>query len=77
MNNAPVKINNEIRTASQIASHLARSIAEIVIRWINLRKSNQDSPFPSTAKEIVDEYKLASDDLIKGMSEEWNDESFH
>jgi len=28
---------------------------------------DQDTPFPSAAKEIVDEYKRASDGLIKGL----------
>jgi uncharacterized damage-inducible protein DinB len=34
---------------------------------------DQDSAFPSTAKEIVSEYKSASDGLIKEIQEKWND----
>ena len=70
------KFNNEIRTAGRLAWHIAGAISEIGHRMgLTFEKIDQDSPFPSTAKEIVDEYKRASDGLIKEIIEKWTDET--
>jgi uncharacterized damage-inducible protein DinB len=71
-----VKFNNEIRTPGRLAWHIAGAISELGHRMgLTFGKIDQDSPFPSTAKEIVDEYKRASDGLIKEISEKWNDDT--
>lgn len=71
-----LKFNNEIRTAGRLAWHIAGAISELGHRMgLTFRKVDQDSPFPSTAKEIVDEYKYASDGLIKEIKEKWNDDT--
>jgi len=71
-----VKFNKEIRTAGRLAWHIVGAIAELGHRMgLTFEKVDQNSPIPSTAKEIVDEYKRASDGLIKEINEKWNDET--
>ncbi|MCW8803922.1 MAG: DinB family protein [Ignavibacteriaceae bacterium] len=71
-----VKFNNEIRTAGRLAWHIVGAISELGHRMeLTFKKIDQDSPFPPSAKEIVNEYKLASDGLIKEITEKWNDET--
>jgi len=71
-----VKFNNEIRTPGRLAWHIAGAISELGHRMgLTFDEIDQDSPFPSAAKEIVDEYKRASDGLIKGIKEKWSDET--
>ena len=69
-----VKFNKEIRTAGRLAWHIAGAISELGHRMgLAFVEIDQDAPFPSTAKEIVDLYKRASDGLIKEIREKWND----
>jgi len=71
-----VKFNNEIRTPGRLAWHIAGAISELGHRMgLAFVEIDQDSPFPSTVKEIVDEYKRASDGLIKEIIEKWTDET--
>lgn len=71
-----VKFNNEIRTAGRLAWHIVGAVAELRHRMgLGIKEIDQDSPFPSAAKEIVDEYKRASDGLIKEIKEKWNDDT--
>ncbi len=71
-----VKFNNEIRTAGRLAWHIVGAVAELGHRMgLDFEEIDQDASFPSTAKEIVDEYKCASDGLIKEISEKWNDDT--
>jgi uncharacterized damage-inducible protein DinB len=71
-----VKFNNEIRTSGRLAWHIVVAISELGHRMgLDFEEINQDAPFPSTAKEIVDEYKRASDGLIKEIEEKWNDDT--
>ena len=71
-----VKFNNEIRTPGRLAWHIAGAISELGHRMgLAFVEIDQDLPFPSTAKEIVDEYKRASDGLIKEINEKWNDDT--
>jgi len=65
-----------IRTPGRLAWHIVGAIAELGHRMgLTFEEIDQDSPFPSTAKEIVDEYKRASDGLIKEIKEKWNDDT--
>ena len=51
-----------IRTPGRLAWHIAGAISELGHRMgLAFEEIDQDSPFPLTAKEIVNEYKLASD----------------
>ena len=70
-----VKFNNEIRTAGRLAWHIVGAVAELGHRMgLAFVEIDQDTPFPPTAKEIVDEYKRASDGLIKEIQEKWDDD---
>ena len=71
-----IKFNNEIRTAGRLAWHIVGAVAELGHRMgLNFEEIDQDAPFPPTAKEIDDDYKRASDGLIKEISEKWDDDT--
>jgi uncharacterized damage-inducible protein DinB len=71
-----VKFNNEIRTAGKLAWHIVTSVGEMAHRTgLTFETVDENVPIPFTAKEIVDEYKRASDELIKEINEKWNDET--
>jgi uncharacterized damage-inducible protein DinB len=71
-----VKFNNDIRTAGKLAWHIVGAIAELGHRMgLTFEEIDQDSPFPPTAKEIVDEYKRASEGMVKEIQENWTDET--
>jgi uncharacterized damage-inducible protein DinB len=69
-----VKFNNEIRTAGRLAWHIVTAIGEMAHRMgLTFETVDENAPIPKTAKEIVKEYKRASDGLIKEINEKWND----
>ena len=71
-----LKFNNEIRTAGKLAWHIVTSVGEMAHRTgLTFETVDEKAPIPSTAKEIVDEYKRASAGMMKEMSEKWNDET--
>ena len=71
-----VKFNNEIRTPGRLAWHIVGAISDLGHRMgLTFEKVDQDAPFPSTAKEIADEYKRTSNGLIKEIKEKWNDDT--
>ncbi len=71
-----IKFNNEIRTAGRLAWHIVTSIGEMAHRTgLKFETVDENAPIPSTAKEIVDEYKRTSDNMIKEMSAKWNDQT--
>jgi uncharacterized damage-inducible protein DinB len=71
-----VKFNREIRTPGRLAWHIVTSVGEMAHRTgLTFETVNDDAPIPSTVKEIVDEYKRTSDNVIKEIEDQWNDES--
>lgn len=69
-------IGKDIRTAGRLAWHIAGAISELGQRMgLTFDKIDQDSPFPASAKEIVDAYKRTSDGLIEEIKEKWNDDT--
>ena len=69
-----VKFNKDIRTAGRLAWHIVGAISDLGYRMgLTFEKVDQNLSFPSTAKEIVDEYKRASDGLVKEIKEKWDD----
>jgi uncharacterized damage-inducible protein DinB len=71
-----VKFNKEIRTPGRLAWHIVQTVGEMAHRTgLTFETVNDDSPIPSTVKEIVDEYKRSSDNAIKEIEEKWNDET--
>jgi len=70
------KFNKEIRTPGRLAWHIVTSVGEMVKRTgLAFKTVDDNSPIPSTAKEILDEYKRTSDYMIKEISEKWSDET--
>jgi len=71
-----VKFNNDIRTTGRLAWHIVTSIGEMAHRTgLIFETVDENAPIPSTAKEIVDEYKRASNGMIKEISEKWSDQT--
>lgn len=69
-------VGENIRTAGRLAWHITGAIAELGTRMgLTLDNIDQDSQFPSKAKEIVDSYKSVSDSLITEIKAKWNDET--
>jgi uncharacterized damage-inducible protein DinB len=69
-------VGDNIRTAGRLAWHITGAISELGQRMgLTLNKIDQDSAFPTNAKEIVDEYKQTSDGLIKEIKAKWNDDT--
>jgi uncharacterized damage-inducible protein DinB len=70
------KFGENIRTPGKLAWHIVGAISDLGHRMgLTFEKVDQNSPFPSTTKEIVDEYKSASDGLTKEIKEKWNDDT--
>jgi len=70
------KFNKEIRTPGRLAWHIVTSVGEMAHRTgLTFKTVEDNSPIPSTAKEILDEYKRTSDYMIKEIFEKWSDET--
>jgi len=71
-----VKFNNEIRTLGRLAWHIVTTVGEMAHRTgLTFETVDENAPVPSTAKEIVDEYKRDSGNLMKEIKEKWKDET--
>ena len=69
------KVNENVRTAGRLAWHITTSIGEMAHRTgLTFKTVAADSTVPATAKEIVDAYKQASENMAAEMKEKWNDE---
>lgn len=70
------KLNENIRTAGRLAWHITTSISEMAHRTgLNFQAASETSPIPITVKEITDAYKEASENLLKAIKSNWNDDS--
>ncbi len=70
------KVNENVRTAGRLAWHITTSIGEMAHRTgLTFKTAEDKSPIPTTAKEIVEAYKEASENLIAEIKDKWNDES--
>jgi uncharacterized damage-inducible protein DinB len=67
---------SNLRTAGRLAWHITTSIGEIMHRTgLSFQTVNTDAPIPNTAKELIEEYKRASENLINQIKDKWNDDS--
>lgn len=72
------KVNENVRTAGRIAWHITTSIAEMAHRTgLTFKTVDENSLLPETAKEIVDAYKEASENLLSEIKANWNDETLN
>ncbi|MDZ7625372.1 MAG: DinB family protein [Ignavibacteriaceae bacterium] len=51
-----------------------------LVKWLieldyHLKPLDENAPIPSTAKEIVDEYKRASENMLKEINNKWRDDT--
>jgi len=70
------KFNENIRTAGRLAWHITVTIPEMVQRTgLGFEAVDHESPVPATANEICDEYKKASENMIKTIKKSWTDAS--
>jgi uncharacterized damage-inducible protein DinB len=71
-----VKFNNEIRTPGRLAWHIVTSLVELAHRTgLAFESVDENASVPSTVKEIINEYKYASDGMVKEINEKWNDDT--
>lgn len=72
------KVNENVRTAGRIAWHITTSISEMAHRTgLTFKTVDENSLLPETAKEIVDAYKEASENLLSEIKANWNDETLN
>ena len=69
------KVNENVRTAGRLAWHITTSIGEMAHRTgLSFKTVDENSSVPATAKEIVEAYKQASENMAAEIKEKWNDE---
>jgi len=70
------KFNENVRSAGRLAWHIAITIPEMVHKTgLSFDAVDDNAPVPTTVKEICDEYKKASDNMINAISKNWTDAS--
>lgn len=68
------KVDENVRTAGRLAWHITTSIGEMAHRTgLSFKTVESNSPVPATAKEIVDAYKEASENLLNAIKLNWDD----
>ncbi len=69
-------VSENVRTAGRLAWHITTSIGEMAKRTgLKFKCAETDSPVPSSAKEIAEAYKEASDNMLNAIKSNWNDDS--
>lgn len=70
------KFHNEIRTPGRLAWHIVTSVGEMAQRTgLTFETVDENAPIPKTVNEIVDEYKRASEPMVKEVLTKWTDET--
>lgn len=63
------------RTLGRIAWHLVTTIPEMMARTgLILESINEDAPLPSTAEEIIYNYREVSNSLVTVVRSQWSDQ---
>lgn len=71
-------VNENVRTAGRLAWHITTAIGEMGHRTgLTFKTVEADSAIPATAKEIVEAYKEASENMIAEIKEKWNDDTLN
>jgi uncharacterized damage-inducible protein DinB len=72
------KVNENVRTAGRLAWHITTAIGEMGHRTgLTFKTVDINSSVPTTAKEIVEAYKEASENMIAEIKEKWNDDTLN
>ncbi|MDT3695513.1 MAG: DinB family protein [Ignavibacterium sp.] len=70
------KINENVRTAGKLAWHITTSVGEMAHQTgLSFKAVEGNLPVPLTAKEILNAYEEASENLITAINSNWNDDS--
>jgi len=70
------KVDDNVRTAGRLAWHITTSIGEMAHRTgLTFKTVDNNSSIPATAKEVVDAYKEASENLLVAIKSNWNDDT--
>jgi len=71
-------VNENIRTAGRLAWHITTAIGEMAHRTgLTFKTVESNSVVPTTAKEIVDAYKEASENLLAAVKSNWDDQTLN
>ena len=69
-------VGENIRTACRLAWHITTSVIQMSHRTgLTFEAVDENSPVPTTAKEISDTYKDVSEKMIAEIKEKWTDET--
>ncbi|MGE5680928.1 MAG: DinB family protein [Bacillota bacterium] len=70
------KVTEEGRSLGTIAWHITTSFGEMLKRTgLNPEGPEENAPEPESAKEIAEAYSIASESVLKQITENWNDET--
>lgn len=70
------KVHEKVRTAGRLAWHIVTSIPEMMNRTgLIFKDVKEDAPVPDKVEETIRVYKNVSDNLVKQIKENWNDET--
>jgi len=70
------KPNKNVRSPGRLAWHIVTAIGEMAHRTgLTFETVDENASIPKTVKEIVDEYKRASDGMMKEIQAKWTDET--
>ena len=70
------KFDENVRTAGKLAWHITTSVGEMAHQTgLSFKAAEGNLPVPATAKEIVDAYKKASENLAAAIKANWNDDT--
>lgn len=70
------EVSPEDRTLGRIAWHITTTLHEMLSRTgLTFEAAEHDSVVPTSAKEIADRYREASEAMIKAIKEQWTDAS--
>jgi uncharacterized damage-inducible protein DinB len=70
------KFNDNVRSAGKLAWHITVTIPEMIQRTgLSFDAVDDKAPVPATVKEIYDEYKKESDNMISAIRKNWKDSS--
>jgi uncharacterized damage-inducible protein DinB len=71
-------VTTEGRNLGRIAWHIVTSLHEMVSRTgLKFEAAKPESDVPTSAKEIADSYRQASEAMISAIKEQWTDESLN
>ncbi len=70
------KVTTQDRTLGRLAWHIATSLHEMLSRTgLVFEAADHDSAVPTSASEIANNYRQASESMIAAIKEQWTDET--